>query len=178
MVCRRNLSHSASHFVRGNVLDKAWCVSLCLCTSLFLQHAQTHSGVLQTLALRVLVTDIISASEVLAQMKLSRKTELLQRQLKAHKKFPVTTCNLSKSTSIAETSTTTPAYPSGLRSCCSAAQPLFPLQLLPAWVTSFHYLLQLSTSALIVSSPAAQRMLRQGNVHKDLLAGSTADDMP
>lgn len=121
MVCRRNLSHSASHFVRGNVLDKAWCVSLCLCTSLFLQHAQTHSGVLQTLALRVLVTDIISASEVLAQMKLSRKTELLQRQLKAHKKFPVTTCNLSKSTSIAETSTTTPAYPSGLRSCCSTA---------------------------------------------------------
>lgn len=111
MVCRRTSTHSASYFVRGNMLDQAGGVNLCLCTSLFLQHAQTHSGVLQTLALRALVTDISVPVKSLHRCNYSRETELLQRQLKTHKNFPVTTCTLSRSASIAETSTTTPAYP-------------------------------------------------------------------
>lgn len=110
MGCRRTLTHSASHFLRGNLLGPAGDVSLCLYAhpTIFNMHKHALVSYKHLLALRVLVTDI---SVPVKSLHLFQKTALLQRELKAYHNFPLTNCTLSKSTLIAEISTTIPAYP-------------------------------------------------------------------
>ena len=113
MGCKRTLTHSASHFVRGNLLGPAGDVSLCLCVhpAFFNMHKHTLVSYKHLLTLRVLVTDISVPVKSLHRCIYSRKTAFLQRELKAYHNFPVTNCTLSNSTLIAEISTTIPAYP-------------------------------------------------------------------
>lgn len=104
------MTHSASHFVIGNVLGSAADVSLCLCVhpAFFNMYRHTLVPYKHLLALRVLVTDILVLVKSFHRCIYSRKTALLQRELKAPHNFPVTNCTLSRSTLIAEVSTTRP----------------------------------------------------------------------
>lgn len=110
---KRNFDTFCIPFCQRKHAEPCWgCKSVPLCASCFLQHVQTHSGSLQTFA----GTKNPCAWHTSALMSLHRriystKTAILQRMLKASHNFPVTNHTLSKSTLIAETSTTTPAYP-------------------------------------------------------------------
>lgn len=109
---------------------QAWASACILlsstCTDMLWSPTQTFAGTESPCAWHT------SAPVSLPRCVYSRKTTILQRMLKASHNFPVANCTLSKSTLIAEISTTTPAHP--------FQHYIWPkvLHLDPSFVFSFH----------------------------------------